>query len=346
MRYACRVNTPARLLLLPLLILTACTRPPELIELSGPAQGTTYSIKIVSPPAGVDRRSLQAEVDRVLTDIDRQMSGYRQDSEISRFNRSSSTDWFEVSPDVVKVITAAAQVSELSQGALDITVAPLVNLWGMGTAGELQEIPDAQRIEQVRQEVGFRRLGFRHEPAALRKELPQLSVDLNAVAPGYTVDLMAERFTAQGVTNFMIDLGGEVRTRGRNARGEFWRIAVERPVDTDPEPYAIVQLDDVAVTTSGEYRHYVQRDGQRYSHTIDPRTGRPVEHRLASVVVVMPTAVEADAWTTALNVLGEEAGYELAQQQRIPALFIVASGEGFEHRMTAGFERFLAVAPR
>ncbi|HMN43727.1 MAG TPA: FAD:protein FMN transferase [Povalibacter sp.] len=345
MRYPCPVNTRTYVSLA-LLLLTACTPAPDLIELAGPAQGTTYSIKIVDPPRGIDRQSLQSVVDEVFANVDRQMSGYREDSELSRFNRSSSTDWFDVSPDVVKVVAAAAQVSDLSQGALDITVAPLVNLWGMGAGGELRDVPDTQRIEQARQDVGYRRLAVRNAPAALRKELPQLTVDLNAVAPGYTVDLIAQRFAAMGVTNFMIDVGGEVRARGRNARNELWRIAVERPVDDEPEPYAIVQLDDIAVTTSGEYRHYVMRDGHRYSHTIDPRTGRPVEHRLASVVVIMPTAIEADAWTTALNVLGEEAGYALAQRQRIPAMFIVANGAGFEHRMTAGFERFLAVAPR
>lgn len=307
--------------------------------------GTTYAIKIVEPPADTDRRALQATVDRVLQDIDRQMSGYREDSELSQFNRSASTEWFSVSPDVVKAVAVAARVSELSQGALDVTVAPLVNLWGMGTGGELRDIPDASQIAQVRADVGYQRLEFRFDPAALRKERPHLAIDLNAVAPGYAVDLIAERLSAIGVANFMIDIGGEVRARGRNAQGEAWRIAVEKPIDGEPEPYAIVKLDDIAVTTSGEYRHYVMRDGHRYSHTIDPRTGHPVQHRLASVVVVMPTAVDADAWATALNVLGEDRGYQLAQQQQIPAMFIVAASQGLEHRMTAGFERFLAVVP-
>jgi thiamine biosynthesis lipoprotein len=207
-------------------------------------------------------------------------------------------------------------------------------------------VPDASQIAQARTAIGYRRLAFRTAPAALRKEVPHLTIDLNAVAPGYAVDLIVERFAAMGVANFMIDIGGEVRAHGRNAQGEAWRIAVEKPIDDEPEPYAIVKLDDIAVTTSGEYRHYVMRDGHRYSHTIDPRTGHPVEHRLASVVVVMPTAVEADAWATALNVLGEEEGYKLAQQQQIPAMFIVAASQGFEHRMSAGFERFLAVAPQ
>jgi thiamine biosynthesis lipoprotein len=328
------------------LLFAGCARAPELIELSGPTMGTTYSIKVVAPPLGADRAALRATVDRVLQDIDRQMSGYREDSELSKFNRSESTEWFDVSPDVVRVVAAAARVSELSNGALDVTVGPLVDLWGMGPAGELRDLPDASQIAQARNGMGYRRLAFRTEPAALRKEVPRLTIDLNAVAPGYAVDLIAERFAAIGVANFMIDIGGEVRAHGRNAQGGAWRIAVEKPIDEEPEPYAIVRLDDVAVTTSGEYRHYVMRDGQRYSHTIDPRTGRPVEHRLASVVVIMPTAVEADSWATALNVLGEDEGYQLAQQQQIPAMFIVAASRGFEHRMSAGFERYLAVTPR
>jgi FAD:protein FMN transferase len=326
-------------------LLAGCARSPELIELSGLTMGTTYSIKVVERQSLTGRDALQATVDRVLQDIDRQMSGYREDSELSQFNRSESTEWFTVSPDVVKAVAAATRVSELSQGALDVTVAPLVNLWGMGAAGELRDIPDTSRIEQVRADVGYQRLEFRIDPAALRKNQPHLTIDLNAVAPGYAVDLIAERLDAIGVANFMIDIGGEVRARGRNAQGEAWRIAVEKPIDDEPEPYAIVKLDDVAVTTSGEYRHYVTRDGHRYSHTIDPRTGRPVDHRLASVVVVMPTAVEADAWATALNVLGEVEGYRLAQQRQIPAMFIVAASRGFEHRMSAGFERFLTVTP-
>ncbi|HEY6642535.1 FAD:protein FMN transferase [Povalibacter sp.] len=328
-----------------LVVLAGCARSPELIVLSGPTMGTTYSIKVVAS-SSTDRALLQATIDQVLSDIDRQMSGYRADSEISRFNRSRSTDWFDVSPDVAKAVAAAARVSELSQGALDITIAPLVNLWGMGPDGELRELPGTQQIEQARAVVGYRRLEVRGEPAALRKELPGLTVDLNAVASGYAVDLIAARFTALGLANFMIDIGGEVRAHGRNAQNESWRIAIERPVDAEPEPYAIVKLDDTAVTTSGEYRHYVMRDGHRYSHTIDPRTGRPVEHKLASVVVVTAAAVDADAWTTALNVLGEEAGYRLATERGIAAMFIVAAGQGFEYRMTDGFERYLAVAPR
>ena len=325
-----------------MLLLTGCTRAPALLEFSGPTMGTTYSVKVVDVPRTVSRQLLQHTIDEVLRTIDVQMSAYREDSELSRFNAWQSAGCFDVSPEIVKVVALAAQVSEQSAGALDLTIAPLVNVWGMGPAGERSDLPTADELEEAQAQIGYRKLAVRAAPPGLCKESPQLSLDLNAVAPGYAVDLLAERLAALAVTRFMIDIGGEVRARGRNAQDQLWRIAVERPVDAEPEPYAIVQLDDIAVTTSGEYRHYIERDGQRYSHTIDPRTARPVAHDLASVVVIMPTALEADAWATALNVLGEEEGYRLAQQRGIAAMFIVARGQGFEHRMTAGFERHLA----
>lgn len=327
------------------LLLASCARAPQEIALSGPTMGTTYSVKVAAPPAGIDASAIRLTIDAVLESIDRDMSGYRDDSTLSRFNASASTDWFGVSDDLIKVVDESLKVAELSQGALDITVAPLVNLWGMGPAGPRTELPTDDEVNQARASVGYQKLKVRERPAALRKELPELTIDLNAVAPGFAVDLLYARLSAMGIVNFMIDIGGEVRAHGRNAKGEFWRIAVERPVDAEPEPYAIVQLDDMAVTTSGEYRHYVMHDGHRYSHTIDPRTGRPVEHTLASVVVVAPTALEADAWATALNVLGTDSGYALAQQRDMPVMFIVDAAGKLKSRMTPQFAKYVAVAP-
>lgn len=323
--------------------LTACSRPassPE-IALSGPTMGTTYSVKVAAPPAGVDSNAVRVTIDEVLARIDLEMSGYRDDSTVSRFNASASTDWFEVSEDMVKVVGEALQVSELSHGALDITVAPLVNLWGMGPAGERAELPSDAEIEQALSRTGYRKLQVRTSPAALRKEIPELTIDLNAVAPGYAVDLLASRFAAMGIQNFMIDIGGEVRARGRNGKDQVWRIAVERPVDAEEAPYAIVRLDDLSVTTSGEYRHYIVRDGHRYSHTIDPRTGRPVEHDLAAVVVATGTALQADAWATALNVLGSEAGYALARERDMAAMFIVSADGELRNEMTEPFRKIV-----
>lgn len=319
-----------------------CARAPQELAISGPTMGTTYSIKVASAPAGVDAHTLRVATDEVLDRIDRSMSGYRADSEISRFNASASTDWFEVSPELAIVVDRALEIGRASGGAFDITVGPLVAAWGFGATGEPIDLPDEAKVAELRAHVGYRKLEARLQPAALRKSDASLHVDLNGIAPGYAVDLIAERFQAMGLSHFMIDLGGEVRAQGRNARGEIWRIAVERPIDMEPEPYAIVKLDNASVTTSGEYRAYFDRDGQRYSHTIDPRTGRPVEHSLASVVVVGSTTMDVDAWATALNVLGTDAGRELALKRGMPVMFIDAHGTELHSVATPQFESYLS----
>lgn len=322
--------------------IAGCVRAPEELAISGPTMGTTYSVKVAAAPDGVDSHSLRVATDEILARIDRTMSGYRGDSEISRFNQSPSTDWFEVSADLATVVDCALQVSRESDGAFDITVGPLVAAWGFGAAGEPVDVPDEAKLAELKARVGFQKLQARLNPPALRKEDGSLILDLNGIAPGYAVDRIAERFRSMHVANFMIDIGGEVRALGRNAHGQPWRIAVERPIDAEPEPYAIVQLDDAAVTTSGEYRHYYDRDGHRYSHTIDPRTGRPVVHSLASVVVIGPTSMYTDAWATALNVLGTEAGQALASKLGMPVLFIEAQGGQLRSISTRQFQTYLA----
>jgi len=318
--------------------LGGCSRPPGEISLSGPAQGTVYNVKVAAPPAGVDAHAVRVAIDAVLDSVDRSMSGYRPDSEVSRFNASNSTEWFAVSADLATVVAASQEVSEASQGAFDITVAPLVALWGFGPEGEPAELPDAAAIREVQGYTGYRLLEVRREPAGLRKKEGRVTVDLNGAAPGFTVDKLAQRFLDMGLRHFMIDIGGEVLARGRNAQGEPWHIAVEKPTDAKPEPYLILRLTDMSVTTSGEYRHYYRRNGHRYSHTIDPRTASPVEHDLVAVVVMGSTSLDIDCWATALNVLGSEEGYELATRRGIPAMFIVQDGERLAKKMTPGFE--------
>lgn len=323
-------------------LIGACTRTPEELAISGPAQGTTYSIKVASAPAEVDAHALRTVTDEVLNRIDLSMSSYRADSEISRFNAASSTDWVEVSSDLATVVDYALQVSRVSEGMFDITVGPLVAAWGFGPAGEPIDLPDEAKLAELRTQVGYQKLEARLSPPALRKSDPRVRVDLNGIAPGYTVDLIAERFQSMHLSHFMIDLGGEVRAQGRNARGEAWRIAVERPIDAEPEPYAIVSLDNASVTTSGEYRHYYDRDGHRYSHTIDPRTGRPVEHSLASVVIIGPTTMYVDAWAKVFNVLGTEAGRKLAIERAMPVMFIEANGTELHSVTTPQFDPYVS----
>jgi FAD:protein FMN transferase len=332
------------LLLVLILWLASCTRAPLHLSLSGPTMGTGYVVKVAELPAGVGEPQIRDRIDAVLARIDRSMSGYRTDSELARFNASSSTDWIAVSSDLAKVVAAALQVSEQSAGVLDITVSPLVEMWGFGSQGPRSDIPSEQEIVRARSGVGFRKLHVRQSPPALRKDDPALTVDLNAVAPGYAVDLLAAELTRLSLADFMIDIGGEVRVSGRNEHGRSWRIAVERPVDGEPQPYVILELTDQAVSTSGDYRHYDVRAGRRFSHTIDPRTGRPIEHELAAVIVVSSTAVEADAWATAFNVLGEEAGYALAASREMPVMFLSRRNGQVVRRVTRWFEPYLSAS--
>jgi FAD:protein FMN transferase len=318
-------------------VLIGCARAPRQLILSGPTMGTTYNIKVVGTPSRVDADAVRRTIDEVLATIDVEMSTYRTDSHISRFNASRSTDWIEVPAGLAHTVAAANSVSERSGGAFDITVAPLIQAWGFGPSGEPAELPTDAQLAALRDRVGYRRLEVRLQPAALRKQHPELTIDVNGIAPGYAVDQLAERFAAMGLEDFMIDIGGEVLARGRNASGATWRIAVERPQDAEPTPFTILELDNKSVTTSGEYRHYFERDGQRFSHTIDPRTGQPIASR-GSVAVVGATSLEIDAWATALNVLGPDEGLPLAEKEGLAAMFLVMDGEQLSARKSATFD--------
>ena len=322
------------------LLAAACGRSPAELVLSGPTMGTTYTVKVVAPPASVDAKLVQATIDDVLAQIDQSMSGYRADSEVTRFNASSSTQWRNVSAELAAVVRASLDISEASDGAFDITVAPLVAVWGFGPAGEPKELPSVEQIAQLEATVGYRKLHVRLDPPALRKDVAGLSIDLNGIAPGFAVDRLADRLRALRIENFMIDVGGEIRAHGRNARGEPWHIAIEHPVDTQRTPYASVWLDGAAVSTSGEYRDYYERDGRRYSHTIDPRTGRTLDRAPGSVVVVAPSTAQADGWATAMNVLGPREGLALATQRHLPVLFIERAGREWRSQATPEFARY------
>ena len=323
-----------------MLLLAACARSPQELELSGPTLGTTYTVKIAAPPASLDSARLRATIDDVLTQIDQSMSGYRSDSEVARFNASAATQWHEVSRDLATVVQAALDISEQSSGAFDITVAPLVAAWGFGPAGEPTVLPNVEQLAQIAARVGYRKLHVQLDPPALRKDVAELSIDLNGIAPGFAVDRLAARLEALHAENFMIDIGGEIRARGHNAHGDPWHIAIERPVDTQRAPYAGVWLNGASVSTSGEYRDYYERDGHRYSHTIDPRTRQPLDRAPGSVVVIAASTTLADGWATALNVLGPHEGLMLAAKEHMPVLYIERQGNGWRSQSTPEFERY------
>jgi len=339
-----QANALVAVLLLMCLSVTACDREAESREVTpliGAIMGTEFLIKVIDLPEGLALVRLDEDVNRLLRDIDARMSTYREDSELSRFNAAKTTEWFPVSYDMIEVIDHALQVSQMTDGAFDITVGPLVNLWGFGPDQHPDRVPTAERIESEMARVGYQYIHLREDPPALKKDREDIYLDLSALAKGYAVDRVADYLEGLGITDYMVEVGGELRLKGHNERGTPWRIAVERPSPGMRDIFSVMQLDDMAVATSGDYRNYFEQDGQRYSHTIDPRNGRPIDHRLASVTVIAESSMHADALATALMVAGPEKGGRLAEQHGMAAYFIIKSAEGFDADATEAFKQYL-----
>ena len=310
-----------------------------LTEFSGPTMGTYYNIKIADPPDQLQTATVGELIEQELENLSRDMSTYDETSELSHFNNSRVTGWIPASAGLIAVLREAQHVSALSDGAFDVTVAPLVDLWGFGPVDTGDRVPTAQEIEAVAASTGYTRISIRTSPPALRKDHPDTSIDLSSIAKGYAVDVLAEMLDSLDIANYLVEIGGELRGKGLNRRGEQWRIGIEAPSSGKRAVYAVIALDDVAVATSGDYRNYFEKNGQRYSHTIDPVTGRPITHKLASVTVVGRSAMQADAMATALMVLGPDKGYALAEREGLAACFIIRSGQGFTDRQTTAFNR-------
>lgn len=316
----------------------------ELLTLTGGTMGTTFTVKIVRDETfsdAFDLRKVESDIRDLLTQVNEQMSTYLEDSELSRFNRSATTDWFAISPDFARVLQQALRTSELSGGAFDITVGPLVNLWGFGPENRPVKIPSAREIADRKALVGYQHVQVRLNPPAVKKSRPDIYCDLSAIAKGFGVDKVSEYLEALGVRNYMVEIGGEVRTRGRNAENTLWRIGIESP-DNPSGIEKVLNISDHAMATSGDYFNYFEEDGVRYSHTIDPRTGRPITHKMASVTVVHASCMVADAFATAIDVLGPEKGYEFALEQKLPVFMLVRQDGRFAEKMTPNFAGFLS----
>lgn len=329
-----------------ILILAACEKPePDpTIRLVGSTMGASYEIKLVpNPGQTVPADLVKTRADELLARINKQMSTYDPDSELSRFNRNPGTDWIAVSPELLEVVAEGLRISALTGGAFDITVGPLVNLWGFGPEPRRDQVPSDQAIAQARERVGYWRLHARAEPPALKKDRADLYVDLSSLAKGYGVDRLAEMVEASGIDNYLVSIGGDLRAKGHNGKGQPWTVAIERPAPGQRSVERLIKIGDHAVSTAGDYRNYFEQNGQRYSHIISPHTGRPVLQTLVSVTVISKQDMEADAADTALMAAGAERGFQLATEHRLAAFFILASpdGKNFEERYTPEFEPFL-----
>jgi thiamine biosynthesis lipoprotein len=307
--------------------------------------GTTYEIKVVAPSLPEPRRgNLDRRLASELEAINQKMSHYLPSSEVSEFNRFEGTSPFPLTPETTEVLAHALEVSALAGGAFDVTVAPLVNAWGFGPGPPPPAPPSAETIAPLRAQVGYERLVLDTRTRTVRKQVPSLTLDLSAIAKGYAVDRVAKVLQDEGFRDFMVEVGGEVRTSGDNEEGEPWRIAIERPLTETRAVQRVIALSGKSLATSGDYRNYLEWDDRRFAHIIDPRTGRPVEHRLASVSVVDLLCVRADSWATALMVLGPEEGHRVAVGQGLAALFVARgaeTGDTFEERATPAWEDLL-----
>jgi len=330
-----------RYLLLLTLLAASCGGKPAYQHFTGATMGTYYTVTCRCQARGVTS-DLKASIEAELAKVNAQMSTYDPDSTLSRFNAAPVGQWFTVDAELVAVVDTALMLSRESDGAFDVTVGPLVNAWGFGpTADAPVHDLAATELARILRRVGYQQLVSRQSPPALRKT-SDIYVDLSAIAKGHGVDRLAQLLQGAGCADYLVDIGGEVRVAGHNPQGQNWRIGVEVPdAQTQGGIQKVLSLTDLAIATSGDYRNFRLVDGHRRSHTIDPRSGRPVEHALASVTVVHDSTMWADGYATTINVLGPEHGLAFAADRGIAALLIVRSPEGYEERYTPTMSAFL-----
>jgi thiamine biosynthesis lipoprotein len=290
--------------------------------------GTTYMVKVHSPPEQADWESETATaIERELRSVNDQMSTYLKSSELSLFNASDSTDWFDVSADTAGVVAAALELSEKTDGAFDVTVGPLVDRWSFGAGERKNDLPSEAELTELMQGIGYQHLQSRLDPPALKKDIAELRVDLSSIAKGHGVDRLVELLAGRGAENVFVEVGGEVRVAGDKS-GQSWKVGIQKPDAGGQELLVAHKIRDAAMATSGDYRNFFEVDEQRYSHTIDPRTGRPVTNGLASVSVITDSCMLADGWATALNVVGYEDAMRLARENDLSVFIVQRFNDG------------------
>ena len=312
-----------------ILTLNGCESAKTVQKFEGYTQGTTYHMSFWSSKNSIDAIALQKQVDEELQRIDAQLSNYRDDSVIEKFNALNSTEPQMLGDEIITLIQAAKVASEATQGCYDLTIKPLFDLWGF--KGESLTQPSPSNLKTVLSQVGFNQIDI-IDSTHLRKKNPTLKIDLSSVGQGYSVSQIAGIFKAQGIDNYLVEIGGELQTFGKKPDNSPWRVALEKPLSTQRSMHKIITMnrtEPMSVTTSGTYHHFFDKDGKRYSHILDAKTGTPITHNTVSVSVFDDDATKAEVWDTALLCLGREAGIELANKEGIAALFIEQEGDTF-----------------
>ncbi|MEO0882146.1 MAG: FAD:protein FMN transferase [Pseudomonadota bacterium] len=305
-------------------LLASCGSQPVTLSLTGETWGTTYNIVIVDRSDTLDPGDVEAAIEAVLVDVDSALSNWNPSSEVSQFNATDTTEPVAISEHLADVISTANRVHDQSLGRFDLTLGPLIDLWGFGTRKPDTPLPSDEAIQTALTKVGqLDVLTFNESARTLQKTDPEVNIYLAALAKGYGIDQIAQSLSAIGATDYLVEVGGDLTTAGLNPEGDAWRIGIEVPDSAPGAVQEIVELTGLAMATSGDYRNYYEVEGVRYSHIIDGKTGRPITHTTASVTVIAETATLADAWATALLVLGEEAGLDVANRLDLAAYFIV-----------------------
>lgn len=334
------------------LLLAACGGGPQTATVSGETMGTTYTVKYTAEAGQKlpDPQKMQADFDRILQEVNRQMSTYREDSEISRFNRMPAGTDMAVSADFAAVLAEALRLNRVTEGALDVTVGPLVNLWGFGPGQSPRQNPTPEQIRLAEKQVGTDKIRLGKTPGRpseqrtlLGKQAEGVYLDLSAIAKGFGVDKLAAHLDSLGIGNYLVEIGGELRAKGRNPQNRTWSVGIEQPLPAHKQAAQIVvPLDNRALATSGDYRNFrTDASGRRLAHIIDPKSRRPISHNLASVSVVADNAMTADGLATGLFVLGADKALETAEKNRLAVFVIIKTENGFETKMSAAFRQIV-----
>ncbi len=295
----------------------------EPLKISGKTMGSYYAI-VIDSPGSSDGERLQKEIEEKFADINRQMSTWEESSQISKFNQSKSTEWFDVGADFAVVAQEAKRLHTVTLGAMDVTVSPLVDLWGFGK-NKRRTLPTDEEIEAALKFVGMQHVEVRLDPPAIRKHLPEIQISFSALAPGYAADDVCRILRSHQLKSYVVDVGGENRAGEAKASGDAWRLGVESPLGG---LHKVVELTNQSIATSGDYRSFFMAGGKKYSHVLNPKTGRPVEHPPASVSVIHESCMTADGLATAMMVLGPEKGTELAKTVGVDVMFLDLSQNG------------------
>lgn len=325
------------------ILAAGCSPTPHFFTIHGEALGTFYTISVAEASRDMTAERAQQLADKTLDRVNRLMSTYLEDSELSRFNQYAGDAPFQLSGETYKVFEIAQTISEQSDGAFDITVGPLVNVWGFGPEA-FRQAPEAATINALLERVGYKKLTL-HPEDRISKARPDLYCDLSAIAKGYAVDAVAEAFEQAGTRNYMIEVGGEIRVSGKNTHGMDWTLGIESPKTDVRELHTAVRIGQGALATSGDYRNMYELDGRLVSHTIDPHTGYPIPHALASASVIHSSCTWADGYATALMALGPEKAMGFAREHHLAVMLLIhdANVNEFTEVSTPEFDAYRAV---